>query len=230
MNVRGSSTRTAEPRRNRELFFSLVGQHLGRLGQVVRRELAYHDAIGDPQPGELDPEDVVDGVRLRAYREVVRIPPGRSMQRWLMGRARDQLRSQVSRRKLWHGRTPIRTEDDVPETPPTEVASTLGDEALDSHEPDEDLKVEDIVPDLELPTPENEAARRELQWCVPASLAGMPQAWRRILARRYVDGLIGRARADAVELPETHVARVLEQATEYLRQRLLGAGCRWKVA
>jgi hypothetical protein len=52
MSVRGSSTRTAEPRRKRELFFSLVGQHLDRLGQVVRRELA----------GELHPEDVVDGV------------------------------------------------------------------------------------------------------------------------------------------------------------------------
>jgi RNA polymerase sigma factor (sigma-70 family) len=216
--------------RNREVFFALAGRHLDALAQLVRRELAYYDAVGDLPPNELAPEDIVDAVLLRAYREFVDNPPARSMRRWLMGLARDHLRSEVNRLKRWRACTPIRTEQDVPETPPTEAVSTLGDEILDFHEPDEDLKVEDVVPDLELPNPEDEAARRELQWCVRASLAGLPEAWRRVLARRYIDGTTGRALAEAVGLPEPSVERVLEQATEYLRQRLLDAGCRLKAA
>jgi RNA polymerase sigma factor (sigma-70 family) len=213
---------------DRAMFFALVGQHLDALAQLVRRELAYYEAVGDLPPNDLDPEDIVDAVLLRAYRQFVDNPPPRSMRRWLMGLARDHLRSEVNGLRRWRARTPIRTEQDVPETPPTEAVSTLGDEILDFHEPDEDLKVEDILPDLELPTPEDEAARREVQWCVRASLAAMPAAWRRVLTRRYLDGLTGRALAEAVGLPEAAVEPVLEQATEYLRQRLLEAGCRLK--
>ena len=55
---------------------------------------------------------------------------------------------------------------------------------------------------------------------VLGSMAGMTEVWPRVLARRHVDGLTGRALAEAAGLLEEHVERVLEQATEYLRQRL----------
>jgi RNA polymerase sigma factor (sigma-70 family) len=223
-----SESRPAEAgHRNRELFFSLAGQHLRPLTDLVRHKIAYYEAVGDLLPGELAPEDVMDAVLLQAYREFVRTPPDGSMRRWLIGLARDHLRSEVKRLKGWRARTAVRTEEDVPETPPTEAVSALGDEILDFHEPDEDLKVEDILPDLEVPTPEDEAARREVQRCVSASLAGTPRAWRLVLTRRYVDGLTGRALAQAVGMLESQVERVLEQATGYLRQRLVELGCRF---
>src|SRR5205823_3867315 len=101
--------------------------------------------------------------------------------RRLMGWAREQLGAEVKRLKEWHRRTPVHTEDHVPETPPAEAVSRLGEEILDFYEPDEDLKVEDVLPDLSILDPERQAEREELQWCVSTALAGLPEQWRRAL-------------------------------------------------
>lgn len=42
------------------------------------------------------------------------------------------------------------------------------------HGPDEDLEVEDLIPDLDLTTPEERAEIDEVRWCVDAALAGLP--------------------------------------------------------
>jgi actin-like ATPase involved in cell morphogenesis len=73
----------------------------------------------------------------------------------------------------------VSIEEDIPETPPTQEVSTLGDEILDFYQPDEDLKVEDIVPDLEVPTPEQVMETKELQTCVREALLELPRQWRR---------------------------------------------------
>jgi RNA polymerase sigma-70 factor (ECF subfamily) len=90
------------------------------------------------------------------------------------------------------------------------------------------LKLEDLVPDLEMPTPADEAARRELRDCVRTALAGLPRDWRRALLARYVDGLAGARLAQAlgVSTPEMH--RVLDRARHYVRQRLVESGCRFR--
>jgi RNA polymerase sigma factor (sigma-70 family) len=119
----------------------------------------------------------------------------------------------------------VRLEDDVPETPPEEHVSRLGEEILEFYEPDEDLKIEDVLADLEVATPEEETEARDLQWCVDAALAGLPDQWRELLLLRYVDGLTGAELATAAGKPEAAVQRTLEHAREYLRQRLVDAGC-----
>jgi ATP-dependent Lon protease len=57
---------TPSEQHNRERFFSSASQHLDRLYEFVRHQLAYFEAAGDLMPGELTPEDVVDAVLLRA--------------------------------------------------------------------------------------------------------------------------------------------------------------------
>jgi RNA polymerase sigma factor (sigma-70 family) len=118
-------------------------------------------------------------------------------------------------------------EDDVPETPPAEAVSTLGAEVLDFKVADEDLKVEDVVPDLEVPTPEDELARKELRICVNAALNEMPRQWQRALRLRYVSGMKGAALARALGASEPDTGRILERARAFMRQRLVEAGCRF---
>jgi DNA-directed RNA polymerase specialized sigma24 family protein len=154
---------------NRQRFFSLIGRHLSGLYHVVRHELAYREAIGDLLPGEVAVEDVVDAVLLSAYREFVKEPPARRLGGWLIERARQYLAAEVKRSRSERKRT-VHIEEDVPETPPQQFVSTLGDEILDFHEPDEDLKLEDIVPDLTVPTPEQETEAAELRRCVDEAL------------------------------------------------------------
>ena len=211
--------------RNRAQFFSLMGRHLEDVYPLVRHLLAHAEAVGDLLPGELTPEDVVDAVILRAYREFVKVPPERSIRRWLVGMAREHVEAEVKRLRAWRARTPRRTEENVPDTPPAEWVSTLGDETLDFHEPDEDLKLEDVLPDLGVPTPEEEAESGELRGCVRAALATMPREWRQTLLQRYVEGLSGTELAKAIGRPELDTRRILEHARQYLRQRLLESGC-----
>jgi len=216
--------------RSRALFFSLVSQHLKSLYHVVRHELGYLQAVGDLPADELTAEEVVDAVLLRAYREFVKDPRDRKVKSWLIELAREHLRAEVERLKAWRARTAVRTEHDVPDTPPTEWVSTLGDEVLDFHELDEDLKVEDVIPDIDVPTPEEETETRELRWCVSAALAGLPAEWRRAVLLRHVDGLAGAELARALHRSEPETRRILEQARDYLRQKLVESGCRFKAA
>ena len=209
----------------RETFFSSASQHLGDLYEFVRHQLAYFESVGDLLPGELTPDDVVDTVLLRAYREFVKEPAGREIRSWLIQLATSQLRSEIKRLKSDRGRT-IHIEEDIPETPPAEQVSTLGDEVLEFYQPDEDLKLEDIFPDVEISTPEQmAAAKEELLRCVNAALAGMPREWRRALRLRHVEGLTSAALGEVLEKSEPEIERILEYARQHLRQSLIESGC-----
>jgi RNA polymerase sigma factor (sigma-70 family) len=116
-------------------------------------------------------------------------------------------------------------EKDIPETPPTEAVSTLGDEILDFYQPDEDLKLEDTVPDQQVPTPEDETTIMELRQCVAAALRTMPREYRRLLVLRYVQALGLGELARAVGKPRPEVDRTLDEAREYLRRRIVESGC-----
>jgi len=202
--------------RTRETFFSLVTPHLDRLSHFVRHVIRYSEAMGDIARGELTAEDIVDGAIVRAYRDFRKgrsIPDVRS---WLIRAAIDELDREVRRSELERELT-VSVETDIPETPPTQEVSTLGEEILDFYQPDEDLKVEDIVPDLEVPTPEQILETKELQTCVREALMGLPRQWRRALLRTYVEG---KSKGES--------ARILEHARSYLRQKLLEAGCTFK--
>jgi len=212
------------------MFFELIGRHLEYLSEFAGHQIAYFEAIGDLAPGELTADEVVDEVLLRAYREFDGNPGERRLRARLIELARETMAAAVRRSKAWRRRTPTRIETDIPDTPPSEWVTTLGDERLDFYEPDEDLKLEDIVPDLDMPTPEEEAETRELRGCVSAALKGLPREWRRAVLLRYVDGLAGARLAAALRksAPETH--RILDHARHYLRQRLIESGCRFKRA
>ncbi|HWN54240.1 MAG TPA: hypothetical protein VNP91_03950 [Methylomirabilota bacterium] len=216
---------TSSSQRHRELFFALMSRYLSNVYHVVRHEIRYFEAVGDLLPGELAPEEVVDAILPRAYREFLEDPTGRKIKSRLIELAREHLRAQVQQLKSWHARTPVHTEQDVPETPPQERVSTLGDEVLDFYEPDEDLKMEDVIPDLDVATPEEETERRELQSCVDAAMAGMPRAWRHALRLRHVEGLTGSELATAMGRPEVETRRILAHAQEFLRQRVMESGC-----
>jgi RNA polymerase sigma factor (sigma-70 family) len=214
--------------RNRRAFFALVSRHLKGLHHFVRHELRYLEAVGDLAPGTVTPDDVVDAVLLDAHRQFVKHPPDEWLGGWLVRLAREHLDGEVKRFASERQRTPTHIEDDVPETPPAEAVSTLGDEILDFYEPDEDLKLEDVIPDLDAPSPEEEAARSELRQCVDVALAQMPRQWRRALLLRYSEGLTGAALAAALHRPPAETERILDNARAVLRQHLVESGCRLK--
>jgi ribosomal subunit interface protein len=209
--------------RGRELFSTLAERRLKGLYNFVRREIAYHLATGDLPPGEVTVEDVVDATLLRAYGEFVKDQARRDIGSWLIGLAIDKVDAEVKRSKAERARG-VHIEDDIPETPPAEEVSTLGDEIMDFYQPDEDQKLEDIIPDMKAPTPEQILESRELQRYINRMLATLPRVWRRAFALHYVEGAPVAEIARMTNRSESEVERDLEYTREYLRQRLREAG------
>jgi RNA polymerase sigma factor (sigma-70 family) len=177
---------------------------------------------GGLPPGEITAEDVVDATLLQAYREFVKAPPRREIRSWLIGLAVERVDAEVMRSKS--ERAGVHIEEDIPETPPAEEVSTLGDEIMDFYQPDEDQKLEDIIPDMTAPTPEQVLEGRELQRFINRTLATLPRVWRRAFTLHYVGGMPVAEIARMAKGAEPEVERHLEFAREYLRQRLLEAG------
>lgn len=209
----------------RESFFAQVKRQMKGLYRFVRHQLAYYESVGDLIPGEVAPEDVVDTVLLLAYREFVKEPREREIGPWLNELATKHLESAVNRSKAARSRV-VHLEEDIPETPPAEAVSTLGEEVLDFYQPDEDLKLGDIFPDVDMATPEEfVAAKEELLRCVNTALAGMPRQWRRALRLRHAKGLTEAELAEVLDKAEPEIERILEYARQHLRQRLVESGC-----
>jgi DNA-directed RNA polymerase specialized sigma24 family protein len=131
--------------RTRQAFFALAVRQLPKLYRLIRPQLEAYETAGELMPGELSAEDVIDEVLLRAYSEFVRDPDKRRPGSRLERLAQERLESEV--RRLGAERAcSVHIEEDIPETPPAEAAATLGEEILYFHQPDEDLKVEDVMP------------------------------------------------------------------------------------
>jgi DNA-directed RNA polymerase specialized sigma24 family protein len=142
----------ASRERAREKFFSMFRRQLRALYRFVRHELAYRQNAGDLVEGELAPEDVVDAVVLRAFPEYVRDPSRRRSAGWLIRLAQEQIDSEVGRLESAR-ETDVHVEEDVPETAPQEEVTTLGEEILFFYQPDEDLTLEDLIPELDARRP-----------------------------------------------------------------------------
>jgi ribosomal subunit interface protein len=209
--------------RERELFSTLAERHLKNLYNFVRREIAYYLATGDLPPGEITTEDVVDATLLQAYREFVKDPARREIRSWLIGLAVEKVEAELKRSKAERAGG-VHMEEDIPEPPPAEGVSALGDEIMDFYQPDEEQKLEDIIPDMTAPTPEQILEGRELQRYINRTLATLPRVWRRAFALHYVGGLTVAEIARMIKGAEPEVERRLEYAREYLSQRLLEDG------
>jgi RNA polymerase sigma factor (sigma-70 family) len=118
----------------------------------------------------------------------------------------------------------VAIEEDVPGTPPKEAVVTLGDEIFDFYQPDEDLKLEDLVPDANVPTPEQILESRDLQRYVNQTLARMPKAWRDAFVLHHAEGLSLGEVAAVTGQPQPEVRRHLEHAREFLRQKIADSG------
>jgi hypothetical protein len=172
---------------HRKSFFSQ--DEIKGLYKFVRERLAYHEAIRVLNPGDVAAEDIAGTILLRAYREYAKQSASehgketraRGMGPWLEELATKQIQWTIDRLQGARSRG-IALQQDSPETPAEEKVSTLGEEVLYFYQPDEDLHVEGIFPDMDMSTPEEFVpAKEELLHCVNTALAGMPIQWRRAL-------------------------------------------------
>jgi RNA polymerase sigma factor (sigma-70 family) len=170
---------------------------------------------------------VIDSVLLRAIRDLRKNPRQQIGPGKLIRLAIRRLEAEAKRSKFErsHG---VHLEDDVPETPPEREVVTLGEDELDFHVPEEDWKLHDVIPDLEMPDPEQATEWRELRSCVDAALASMPSDARRALWLQFVEELDGAELASALGTSLEEGRTLVERAREELKRRLTEAGCSFR--
>jgi ribosomal subunit interface protein len=209
---------------NPQWFFALVEPHLEKVREVAGRVLRYVEARGDLPPHTVEPEEVVDAALVRAYDAFAKEHAPGDIRSRLVRYALDEIQAQVKRAQTDRTRA-VHLEEDIPETPPQEEVSTLGEEILYFYQPDEDLKMEDVVPDLEMPAPDQVAEIEEVRSCVRTALRQLPEAARQALTLRYIVGLKGRELASGLGKSEAEAQELIENARASLRDSLTAAGC-----
>jgi len=209
---------------NQAAFFALVQPNLERLEHFVRHVIAYAESPGDLVSGELAPDDILDTTLLKAAEEFEKHPTREDIRSWLMRLVIRQLAAEIRNSKRIRDRT-LRVEEDIPETPPAEEVTRLGEETLDFYQPDEDLKLEDVIPDFKTPTPERETETKELRHWVNAALQEMPREWRRAIMLRFAQELPVDTLAKTLGKSESEVTGMIDEARNYLREKLTAAGC-----
>jgi RNA polymerase sigma factor (sigma-70 family) len=214
-----------DERTTAEVFFNIVEPHLDDLIQFARTALSEAEAKGDLGFSELTPEDLADATLLRAYREFAKNPTPGDIKDWLLKLAAKQLDVEIQRSRA-ERRHILYIEEGDPEPPLIEEPPATADEDFpDFNHPNQILNVEEAIPELELPSPEQEMEREELRQGLRAALREMPETWRRVLLLRFVNGLTGARLAQAAHIDPAEVDHILESARNFLRQRLIESGC-----
>jgi RNA polymerase sigma factor (sigma-70 family) len=209
----------------REDFFQLVNPHLDWLDHFVHHLIRYSEAMGELVRGELNSEEVVDEVVIRGFRELSKNVFVGDVRSWLARLAVDYLDVETNRRSQLRREAPVHIEEDIPETPPQEEVGQLGEEILYFYQPNEDLKVEDVIADPGAATPEEQLETRELRECVRDALRTIPDDWRPILLMHYSEGEPVARVAHSLGRSESEVRRILSYSSRYVRQRLIESGC-----
>jgi RNA polymerase sigma-70 factor (ECF subfamily) len=164
---------------DREAFIALAEQHLPALYRFVAREIRYHEALGNLEPGEVDVEDIIDAVFLTALRQLHRMPRRATFKGWLRHLALQTLRRVVRASRGQRRYEPIHLEDPLP-----------NGRRLDASYPsDARLTWKDVITDRSTPSPEEVVLLKETWQTLEASLNQLPADQREVFLLRAIEGL-----------------------------------------
>lgn len=214
--------RNAAEAERRAMYFDLIGDHLDRVYDAVRRELTYLEAGGSVPEGRLGVRDLVDATVLKGLDRFEVRPTEFSVGDWLMQLAHETIEEEAraARRALPEDAASLEAEPETPAEDPTEADQEL----FEFHQPDEVLRLEDLVADDAGTDPESEAERHDATRALHRAMADLPALWRRVLDRIYLADDTPAEAATALGLDAAEVAEIAQAAIAFLRARLIEAG------
>ncbi|HEY68290.1 MAG TPA: RNA polymerase sigma factor [Thermoflexia bacterium] len=195
---------------DREAFIRLIERHLDSLYRFAAREIRYRRALGDLEPDEVTPEEVVSETVLAALRELARRPCRASFKGWLRHLALQIIKrwARRSRERRYHER--IHLEDVLP-------SSQL---LFAYYQPDAALTWEDVLPDRSTPMPEEALEIREAWEELEAMVNRLPADEREVFTLRAIEGLRFDEIAAMRQQRIREVKALYRQAREVLREQL----------
>lgn len=213
-NVREKETPTT-----RSEAAASVDRELDELYNFVRHEIAIAQAQRDLNRGDLTVEEIVDEVAVIALERFDERPTELNFRSWLLQLALDVIKGkkreiEIERRALMSfGEQNSFGAQTQPE-----------DEIYDFFQPDHSVRLNDLLPGVGLPTPEEALAEREFQQHIIRALAQLPRRWREAFVLYSVEGLTLEEVARVTRHPVDATRRAIELARELLRAGLAEVG------
>jgi len=198
----------------------LDATQIERLQRFVHREVLYNRLEG--RLFGISPDSIVDDTVVLALEEADEKPPRMAYEAWILKLARRALEHRLSRARAGNGAQNSQVENEAYTSglmePPTE------EDWLTYFQPDDDPTVGDMTRDVRATTPEDDAARRELQNHVHRILGQLPESWRHAFTLYTIDGFDAAAVASSLETSQKDVRHQIQLATEFLREKLKDTG------
>jgi RNA polymerase sigma factor (sigma-70 family) len=212
----------AEEQERRRLYFDLIQSHLDALYGFVQRELLYLESTGALAPGQLSAEELVDTVVLRGLEAFEQRPHRLTVSQWLISLALQVLTEEAERLRRERAVETLSLEGPPPQ--PAEEPTYQDEERFDYWEPEERLRLEDLVPLEDAPTPEQAQVRRDMQLALQRAIAVLPRVWRQAVVLTALEGLAPGPAAEVLGINERALQESLAHAYAFLREKLKDVG------
>lgn len=203
----------------KSILQTTIQAKLESLHRVARHELLNFQLTGALEPGEVLPEEVVDEAILRVYQKTANQKTREFVEselvREVIAAARD-LAEQAKKIRL----DKVSIETPLNAIPDKEEVSTLGEEILYFYEPDEALKIEDVIEDPTAITPEAVIANEELQKLLYSLLSELPDEQRKAFNLVNIEGFSPEEAAIILNGSPEEVEKLRSEAEEQLRKKL----------
>lgn len=201
----------------RRLYLELVQPHLPELYHFIRRELAYHQHLGDLLPAEVSADEVLDAAIVRGYDSFAERTGNLEVLPWLTGLALQVIEEEIEGHRVREQR--VATEEWEPETP-QDVTDDLDTRFYEFYHPEEVVRLEDVIPDPESTIPEEAEAIRTRNLLVHEVLALLPKRWRHALVLMDIHGMSENVSAEVMGVEPGQLRQLRSCAESFMREWL----------
>lgn len=194
---------------DRTAYLHLFMASLPDLDRFTRHEIHYSETIGAVERGLIDPCAILDQVYIAGLNMLSKMPK-LSFRVWLRYLALHILRQQV---RVEHREEPagLSLEDSLQQDASEDT------DLWEFYQPDDVLKVEDMVEDPSSTDPESVLESRETETEIEDRINTLPSEMRELLKLRFLEGLSVNEIAKTMRLAPEDVRRTMQQACEALR-------------
>lgn len=189
-----------------------IGEYLEKIETYIRRELYFQVIMNRLSPGQIEPQALVDEVFLDLTAKASGRPTNLSLEQWMIQVARQKLQDRLS--ELTEHSDEPHVEESVKSEPRWE------DEDLNFYQPDESLRLEDLMVDQNTETPEEALRREEVEQQLRTAVARLPETIRESFVLFAFEGFTSDEVAMITGREPEKVLEEVEKARQELRQEM----------
>ncbi len=207
----------ALPEEIEETFMEMVNRNMERLYNFALREVRNRIYQGLIKPGDISVPDVLDEAILQVSAQL----PERLEEKWVV---RELFRHiiRILNRVVQEKR--VRVAPLEKRLQPDDIDTEL----YEYYQPDEVLRLEDVIPDPDAPTPDQVVESETVQRIIEHALAQLPNRWRQALTLMEFENFSPEEVAMIQNSTSEEVKREVEMAREFLKKKMEEYGLKWQ--